>query len=635
MTTRQKTIIFVTNSDPTNLAVTTDRDQVITAYIPEFSGTVTFRSVTLQCIVRTNATTAASLTAPTIGLDIDGAGFDTANLGNPVANSGEAQAFEFVRDMTSYFVTNWTTGTSKTVTCRCNFTSIATANHAFRLIITYDYDDTQSTHIKTIYIPIETTRSTLTTSMQTIGGATAIPDFKNTYLPEASPVVRQVWVELWGNEVSSSATYTLVADYDSGTDHSMWLSTNTTINSSVWAHAIWDITAESLTTAAALRAFSSAITGKFDNIGGMVCCTYEFDPASTTTVHNSLILGAFDTSGWIGGTTSGDADAWGRIIKINEPATITLRESAICLSFIDSGGFTLNVSAGAQSPVAYAATAGGIQCGQYSMVHRIDAGGTAGSAGITLARGANSYLAKAYSGTANAGWNLAGFLILNYTSGKSSEGVGAHNQTRVKHVLNTTGTTTNTQTANSISIPIPESDYWLTGCCANMLLHSLNSANGAQSWNVERQNGEGEGSGWETIYVGQYRSDNESSNWNIWGASRKSWRRYPTDPDTDRMDIEASRSHRIDMNPAGNVGALIWYTYHTMTWDVSGDITDSNGGTVNIAMHDYTSGDLLKTTSRVGNGSYSMTWYDDTATVYVTAYEDGTHLGRSGNGNPS
>ena len=33
--------------------------------------------------------------------------------------------------------------------------------------------------------------------------------------------------------------------------------------------------------------------------------------------------------------------------------------------------------------------------------------------------------------------------------------------------------------------------------------------------------------------------------------------------------------------------------------------------------------------SRSGNGSFSFTWYDNTEPMYVDAYEDSTHLGRS------
>lgn len=635
MATRQKTVEFISQSDPTNLAVSTNRDQTITAYIPEFSGTVTFRSVTLLCALATNATTAASLTTMTLGCQIGAGSMDTASVGSTVANSGERQSVNVVRDMTSRFASDWTSGTSKTITCRWSNAGVATANQGFKLIITYDYDDTQTTHIKTIRVPIESTRASLTTSMQTLGGATAIPAFSGGYLPEDSVVIRQMWVELWGDELASSAVATLQARVNGGSTTSLWLSTNTTINSSCWAHCFFDITSLDTSAARSLEVMSLTTTGRYQQIGGMVCVTYEFAPASTSTVYNSIILGAFNTAGWAGGTSSGLQDAWEREIRIAEPDTITLKESAMCLSMIDSAAFTATVGAGSQTPTGYSFAIGGAVCGNFTLVHRIDAGGQNGVAGITLGRGLNTYHAVARSGTANAGWNLAGFMLLNYTSGKASAGVGAHNQTRCKHIMNSVGTTALTNSSSSVAPAIPESDYWLTGVVANMYLQSLNSASSAQSWNAQRAAGEGEGEGWETIYVGQSRQANECVAWSIWGAARKSWRRYIGDPDTDRMDIETARIHRIDTNPAANCGALLWYTYHSQTWTVGGTISGSNGGTVNLYMHDALTGDILKTSTRSGNGAYSFSWYTDTRLVYTVAYEDGTHLGTSVQGYPA
>jgi len=628
MTTRQKTIEFLTQSDATNLASATNRDKTVTVYIPE--SVVAFRSVVLECTYVVNATTAATPSAQTIGLQIAAGTMDTASLGSLVANSGERYGNLLTRDMTSRFTSDWS-GTSQTVTCRVNIGTVATANHGFRIRITYDYDDTASTHIKTVRIPIESTLNTLTTSPQALGGTTAIPALKSGYFPEASVTVRNAVVELYGSELSSSATATLTLNYGGDTNVDSWLSTNTTINTDCFVHAQYDITAKALTSATALNATVLTTTGRFLNLGGWITVTYEFNVASSSTIFNSLILGAFDTAGWAGGTTSGDTDAWGRTIYIEEPDTITLKESAIMVNICDSGNLTLNLLVGSQTNTAYTITAGGVQATSFFVTHRIDAGGAKGTAGITLARGRNTYLAKAYSGTANAGWNLAGVLILNYTSGKSSQGVGAHAQSRYHHIQNTVGTTNLTNQSSSTAPAIPETNYWLVGACIEFRAVSLNSASGAQSVQADRQSGEGEGTGWETLYTGQYRADNECQQWMVWGAARKSWRRYPRDVDTDRMDIETSRPFRIDTNPASQVSLGIWYTYRSITFDVSGTISNSAGGTVNLTLIEVEAAgrDVVDTGSRSGNGSFSFTWYDNTEPMYVDAYEDSTHLGRS------
>lgn len=73
----------------------------------------------------------------------------------------------------------------------------------------------------------------------------------------------------------------------------------------------------------------------------------------------------------------------------------------------------------------------------------------------------------------------------------------------------------------------------------------------------------------------------------------------------------------------------MYLTYHSITFTVSGTVTDSAGGVVDLSLHRESSGERIKVASRTGNGSYSFTWFDNTASVYVDAYENATHTGRS------
>jgi hypothetical protein len=112
-------------------------------------------------------------------------------------------------------------------------------------------------------------------------------------------------------------------------------------------------------------------------------------------------------------------------------------------------------------------------------------------------------------------------------------------------------------------------------------------------------------------------------------ASRKSWRRFPEDPDTDRLDIETSRSFRVDTGVLSTSWYGVWITYHSITYSISGTITGSGGGTVNIDAYRDDTDEKIGSTSRVGDGVYLITWYDDTVNVYAAAREDTTHVGRS------
>jgi hypothetical protein len=108
--------------------------------------------------------------------------------------------------------------------------------------------------------------------------------------------------------------------------------------------------------------------------------------------------------------------------------------------------------------------------------------------------------------------------------------------------------------------------------------------------------------------------------------------RWSNDPQSARMSLTASR--RIHFNSSSTVcnwSAAYWLTYHAITFSATGTISGSNGGTVNVYLHDATSGELLASGSRSGNGSYTLTWFDSVNNYFVDAREDATHLGRSDN----
>lgn len=634
MATRTKTIEFASTVDTTTLTAATNRDKSIAIYIPETVSA--FRSVSLLCYFRGDNTSALSLNTVNLYIGTD-SGFSTSAtmaLGTPVVNSTESETWGYVGDCTSFFTTNWS-GTSNTWYVRFNGATIATNNHSFKLLITYDYDDTATTHIKTIRIPIESTRSLLTTSWQTIGGATALPAIGGSYLPETSTTIRQAFLELGGNEASTGTTdFTMQVRVNGGTALDVWRSEQGFNGNGCYAYATYDITGEDLTSARSLEATSTGITNRMDWVGGWLTVTYEFNASTSTTIYNSMLLGAIDTTGWAGGTTSGDTDAWGRTIYIEEPGTITLKESGVFVGSNDSGGYTLNLAVGGQTNTAFAHTASTLQIGQYTVMHRIDAGGAKGSAGITLARGANDYTIKAYSSTANSGWGLNGFLILNYTSSKATDGVGAHASSKF-YLLSESGNDEWVDQVDSKSCPIAESDYWINGVVTEAWVAMDNGTNASIAIQAERLAGEGEESGWETIGLTQYRSDNENNFINGRYASRKVWKRWPGDTDPSRLDVEAARSYRLDTPLQSTSAYGLWVTYHTITFDVA-DSVSGFSGTVNIGLHRSNSnannpGELVKTTSRSGDGAFSFTWYDDTEEMYVEA-DDGTNVGRSVDG---
>lgn len=629
MTTRSKTVEFVYDVDTNTLAANTKRTFTgNTIYLPESS--IVFRSVTLIATWGDDATAVSSPTNWILGIKLGAAAESTATVTDTLTNSGEAWTFRARRDITSYFTTNWT-GSSMTWEASIQQAVSATQNHSVKVIITYEYDDTSSTHIKTVRIPIESTRSLLTTSYQTVGGATAIPALGGSFLPESTKTIRQVWVELWGNTADiTTATDWIATMRVNGVNTYDWWDNEAALLSGRWAYGIVDITAEDLTSARSLECIVTGITSRMTWTGGMVCVTYEFDPAATTTVLNSLILGGVDTQSWIGGTAAGDEDQWSRTIYIDEPGTITMQPSAVCLFFNDSLGFTLNVAVGSQTDTAFLQTAAGVQVGQYSVVHRIDAAGAKGTAGMTLARGENNYSIQFRSGTSGAGWALSGFLLLNYTSAKSPDGVGAHAQSRYFHLADTAADATNRQVNNITTPSIPESNYYVFGVVLDIDVNVTAIANGSFSLMYERT----AGLGWEPAFICQFRADNELQLMTPFAAARSGWARWPGDPDPERADIETARDWRLDALPNMWAAWGMWVTWQSHQFTVSGTVSnyvDADGAGLTVNLHRVSNGELVKTATTTAGGNFSIPWFDDVEELYVEVYEDSTHVGRSAN----
>lgn len=642
MALRTKTIEFATSTDIATLAAATSRDKELNVYIPESS--LTFKSVTLQCWVRDNTTTAATMTSPVLGIATTvGGSYSEVTLSNPPANSGESQAFFFQRDVTSWFTTNWT-GTSMALGVRFRGTALITANHFFKLLITYEYDDTSATQIKTVRIPIESTRQYATTSWQTLGGATAIPAFTGGYLPENGVTVREAFLDLWGNESPATAAtdVTLSIRVNGGTQRDIYSAEQIYTGNGLHFRTGYDITAETTYgSARSLEILATGVTNRFARTGGMLVITYEFTLSGTTSVFNSLMLGGTDTVGQIPGTTSGDADSWGRTHIIEEPTTITLKESAVCLfaqSAAPAGG-TLNVAVGDQGYTAYTMSqTNSFELGPHSLVHRIDAGGQNGVAYETFGRGKNEYELRIYASAANVWWNLCGFLILNYTSGVAADGPGAHAQSRYNLLVGNTATTNvgRTAAAAGVLLGTDETDHWMMGVLTELNFdHNGVIVENAYAFQAERASGEGEGEGWEPIFVGMTLSDSERNcTIRAYSAARSSFRRWPLDTDTARLNLATSRTWRLDAPNSVYSSWGIWATFHCITYAISGTVSGytGDGSGITVEAHRSDTDELIGTTTTAAGGTYTLTWYDNTIDCYAHARQDATHVGRSDNG---
>jgi hypothetical protein len=663
MASRVKTIEYAIPSSGATATVLGSVKQLTgttNIYIPETGGTFAFKSAILQIELGSDAATGAAMTLPYIQFRLGTNDWSAASGVTPVATSAEMEEWTLTRDVTTVMTTQWS-GIAMPWYVQVTVLGIATTNHSAKIIITYQYDDTPNIskyHMKTIRIPIESNRSTLTTTYQTVGGVGAIPAIGNfnlaPYLPETGITLRQVFVEMWGNSGTNAITNFGWDISVNGVTNAQWWRMNAAQNSAVWARAILDIPVSStyLTGATYIQSRTTITTARMITVGGQIVVTYEYDPVASTRILNSLMLGAVDTAGWIGGITAATPGVWERSIYIEEPGALVMKQSGLCLWMNDSGTFNFLVGVTGDTLrqtgyTTYTLTAGALQCGAYSCVHRIDASGQTSQQAISLARGKNLYRVKFYSGTVQAGWNLSGYLLLNYISDKHLDGVGAHAHSVYRHIFdNPVVGGSRTVTGSTITPAIPESNYYLIGCLLWANYSPLgNGATGGLDLNLTIQaeitSGEtyinGGAGGWMDIYNGQSRIDSENLNGYIYAAARTTFTRWNGDPDPSRLNFLTGRKYRIDSGPLFTGSLGMWYTYNNITYIVSGTCSGFSGDGSGIPIEIYrvvssTADEQILNLTTVAGGTFTGTWVDNNDTLYAVARQDDTHVGRSKNG---
>ena len=603
----------------------------ITVYIPE-SGK-TFRSVVAMVSAMQTITTASAsgnLTTRQLQCRLGAVAYTSHTNGNLLTGSGEDMFLFHAVDLTAHFTTNWT-GTSMTFDSEALFDSTGTGaaftNVCVTLFITYEYDDTSATQIKTIRIPLDAKQTSSMDSSKPGTANATIPDL-DLDVPEASKVYRSEFVTIQGNiNRQSSNDRTLSMELDTTGAHTSGIFEGIS-TSDFWYRYIWDVSGVlDETNSMGFYIWTSGIDS-FANAQVWLTITYEFDATSSNNVFVSLLL-PMDLASPMGWNTSGDYQRGTREVWIEEPGTVTTKHLAF-YSFWDQNGPIVgtNVRVGTGSFVNLTAVRANMVCGSVGAMTRNDAA-------FTLARGHNALTWDVYneSITGIFGLNLCGFWLVNYTAGKPSGGYGAANHTVFWNLGKTFDGAAGIPIVSVAAIApiIPESDYFLTAMGTRHLYISNTTSNIAGvSIQVERLAAEG-GIKWEAVYADIGQTDPEVGLRHTFSQMRDLFLRWTGDPDADRIDLETARRWRIAYANDGrtfNYLDLV-FSYHTIIFAAAGDVTGSSGGGVNLALHRSVSGEKVAVTSRTGNSAYSIDWYDDTEFVYVEAVEDTTHLGRS------
>lgn len=264
-------------------------------YIPE-TGSRTFLSVNAEMYMRdaNDGTTISNITNFAFSASVDeNLGGDPA-ASQTIVTTVDHTTLLFKESFTSLFNTRFT-GSNHDVRLLFQLPQANSGRwigHSFRLICTYQYDDTNvETNIKTVSLPIDAYLENTLPTVQTVfgkttGGYTNIPNL-STFLPETNKQIRDYWIEYNGIDSSTVATdINIVTQIDSGSENTRFVLQNN-MNTDTF---IFDIESGSFTTNAAHTLKARASLGaRIVALSPTLWVTYEYATTSSMTLQSCMI----------------------------------------------------------------------------------------------------------------------------------------------------------------------------------------------------------------------------------------------------------------------------------------------------------------------------------------------------------
>lgn len=601
-----------------------------TIYVPEngVSTPVTFSAAMLYVAQQSSGSTSQTITSPSATLTLAGAGSSTTTITGTSGQTGEdISGIIGPINFTNYFTGSFGTDPSKACTVAVTFdvSAGATVGAYAWLDLTYTYDDVAAKKMQTICIPYESSTTTLPTTATTYATLEQLTGTGGILSGYATPSIRHRWIEIKGNtNLGTTGTdISMSFSYDGGAGTALPIKENGGAFGN-WVY--YQIDASSLTTDAThtLQLWNS-LASRWANIVVNEWVSFEYTSSGTTSCLNYIELPV--EFSYPLPTVQASASIFSRTLNLQEPTNISLVKGAVEIQYNAPASVTMQIQAGSQASFRGYVQASDAVAGQFTFNHGLDADSASGNA-FTLARGDNPIDISLYASTGTPS-NVTGILRLLYSSSIAPSGIDSHAHTF--YSLNRQmDFTTFTDTSIQDSVQIPETSYWLM---ESAMAYNIYAAATNMSILVQAQllPGEGIGEGFRELYLDSYVADGEYSYGGMVIRNRPEFKRYPEDPDTARMNLESSRLYNTRFTTATRFGNTFFTTYHTITSSISGNITNSGGGTVNIDLYQLSGSlpTLFDQTTQSGDGSYSFVVYDDTKTYYVAAYASDTLKGLS------
>ena len=539
-------------------------------------------------------------------------------------------------DFTAHFQTNFGVGSTSVATTGVGINVSTGTGTAIRGVyayyeITYTYDSSAPSRVHFVGIPYDNNAVLGTVNTNTVATLPILTGSGGLLSGYTNVVVTRRWIEVKGNDYTNNVATALGLStrFDNGGTTIVLPVRVTTLISDTWQ--LYQIDASALsTTATHTFQLWSALASRWNNIVITEYVEFTYDVAGTTRILNYIEFPVEFTSP-INGTTTAVSQSYFNEIWVQEP-NVLLLNSAIEMAYSSIATTTANFFVGSQASRAYLMTSPGLMCGMNMFQHRFDSGAAAG-AGITLVRGLNTIKSNTFVSVGSM-YNVTGLGKLLYASDVPSSGLDNQNHLlySLERQMNFTlaGTTPVTVSDN---LPIPNPEWWRNSFGQQHYVWVTGVANTVYGFNFQAQKNTTDygGVGWSDMYLDFYQSDGELSycHWNIGGGDV--FKRWPNDTDPYAIDFQAVRNYKTYSSINIAFGNRWLLSYHTITYEITGSITNSNGGSVDLDVfyYDGTATTYFSTTQVTGNASFSFLVYDDTVQWYVTAYESASYKGIS------
>lgn len=251
---------------------------------------------------------------------------------------------------------------------------------------------------------------------------------------------------------------------------------------------------------------------------------------------------------------------------------------------------------------------------------------------FVLARGANSFVLYVTIGSLVL-FTITGItVVVNYKSGVHADGPHVHAGTRVWHNRSpAVGVGVSAQSVIQETDPqnktpvIPEANYQLMA--VGIMTHNRKLGSVTSTLSCQRLAGEFGGSGWSRHFIANPSATdigNHDFHYNLTGD-------FNRDPSqTGKMNVETARDWRRYASST-YIDFRYWMlTYRTLTYEVSGQVTNYSGDGSGITVDIFNASDeRVATTTTIAGGTFTATVYDDTILHYAVARQSASLRGRS------